>query len=35
MAKKVLFDFYNVLYDKESGEVSQDVLNVVKDLSNN
>ncbi|HOV29891.1 MAG TPA: HAD-IA family hydrolase [Candidatus Dojkabacteria bacterium] len=35
MAKKVAFDFYNVLYDKESGEVSQDVLNVVKDLSKN
>lgn len=35
MGKKVVFDFYNVLYLKENDEISQDVLNVVKDLSKN
>jgi len=35
MGKKVVFDFYNVLYHKEGDKISQDVLNVVKELSKN
>ncbi len=32
MSRKVLFDFYNVLYDREKRGVSTDVLSVVMDL---
>ncbi len=35
MPKKVVFDFYNVLYSKENKGISSDVLGVVKDLADN
>ena len=35
MPKKVVFDFYNVLYSKENKGISSDVLCVVKDLADN
>jgi HAD superfamily hydrolase (TIGR01509 family) len=32
MSRKIVFDFYNVLYDRESRSISEEVLNIVKDL---